>query len=323
MANKKPLFSQKSGSPISQNSSKPILRMKLANAYEGLTLETFPMLAEIFNEKYQVIIDNDNFDVVINLPYRNEPVDYKNAVRLYYTGEVVILKRDSKTEVELIKINPEEYDLAMGFDYIDHPNYIRVPLYYTFYTNKVSTDFERGECNPSSKPYFACFLVSNGGWNQFNDGAIKRNRMFHRLSLYKEVKSGGKYLNNTGGPIPHEETFNWLSKCKFTLYYENQTYPGYNTEKALLGYISGAVPIYYSHPIGLKELNTKAMILANDFEDEDALVEYIKKVDADDNLYCDIWNQNMIDDPNKNYEVLKEKVSNKIYKIIDTKVFHK
>jgi hypothetical protein len=54
--------------------------------------------------------------------------------------------------------------------------------------------------------------------------------MFHALSEYKFVASGGKGFNNLGRKIPHEETNNFLSQCKFTIAYENtKNHPGYIT----------------------------------------------------------------------------------------------
>ena len=111
----------------------------------------------------------------------------------------------------------------MGFDYIEHPNYIRVPLYYMYpiyNTKNITTTYDRGRCNPH-KPYFACFLYTNSGAKnpQKFDGAMARNSLFEKLSHYKSVTSGGRYQNNIGYVVERDKTQEWMSQCKFVISY--------------------------------------------------------------------------------------------------------
>lgn len=306
--------------------NKPTVKVKVLDNIEGMfPYDRYPMFGEILNEKYNIVEvygDNENYDVLLvwGESFNGRALPNTDAIKIFYTSEVVWI--NTQKEVEIIQFNPNDYDLSMGFDYFDHPKYIRLPYYYASETHRVTSTLDRGKCNPN-KQYFACFMVSNCGWNKFNDGAALRNRIFHKLSLYKRVESGGQYLNNTYGPIARSLTDYWFSQCKFAIYYENQTYPGYNTEKVVVGYANGAIPIYYSHPAGLSDINKKAMIYAGDFDSEDALVEYIKKVDNDDDLYCKIWNEKLINDSNKEYEVVKRQISARFYELIDNKLKQK
>ncbi|ABY73015.1 hypothetical protein [Rickettsia rickettsii] len=50
----------------------------------------------------------------------------KIVIKIFFTGESVRPKL-------------ENYYISIGFDYIDHPNYIRIPLYYMYCTNDIST----------------------------------------------------------------------------------------------------------------------------------------------------------------------------------------
>ncbi len=276
-------------------------------------------LCKKFGGVYIVDENSSDYDLIINTAFRNNKIYDQVTPKIFILSEVVRPKPDGQEGLEIIKVNPDEFDLTVGFDYIDHPKYLRIPLYYIFYKDQISTDFHRGTCDPSKKQ-FACFMVSNSGWNEYNDGCKLRNRIFHKLSLYKTVASGGRYLNTTNGPIPSgDKEKEWISNCKFFINYENQTYPGYNTEKVAQSYIQGAIPIYYSHPEGLKDINKKAIIYAGDFESEDQLVEYIKTVDNDDELYCKIWNEKLINDKSKNYSVLKENLKDKIRSIMNNR----
>ena len=297
-------------------------------------LKEFGMLNEILSEKYNIEITSSNYDIIIDSVFGNEPLpttrhceedkvrrgnltsdkreiakvardlamtsSHKCPIKIFFTGEAIKPR------------NPENYDLVMGFDYIDHPNYIRVPLYYMYPiydAHNIRTDYDRGTCNPH-KPYFACFLYSNSGENDPKrfDGAMARNSLFDKLSGYKKVESGGKYRNNIGHMVSREDTMQWMSQCKFVVSYENQTYDGYMTEKPFLSYFAGAVPLYYGDKHAMQDINSKAMIFQGDFAGQDEMVEYIKKVDNDDALYCEIWNERIIVDPSKDYEVVKLKL---------------
>lgn len=283
------------------------------------------LLHEVLSEKFNIIEVTDAlYDLIIDCPFGNEPLpNNNNVVKLFVTGEVI--KQDNnKWSIIDIKSNLHKYDLSIGFDFITHPKYLRIPYMYNhsrgYDIHNIHTHYDRGKCNPT-KPFFACFLVSNGGWTKYHEGAKLRNRLFHKLSSYKHVHSGGKYLNNIGNVVSLEETGAWLSQCKFIIAYENQSYPGYVTEKPIQAYLAGAIPIYYSHPAGIvdEEINKKSMINATDLATEDELVEYIKKVDNDDNLYCNIWQEQFIINPARNYEVIKEKLQDKLEQIFKEK----
>jgi hypothetical protein len=295
---------------------KPVLKLRYINQWSGF-LKDVRMLVEVLEEKYTLLIQekDDDYDIVIDGVLDDKPITNQKSTKLLFTGEA--------TDRESF----DNYDLAMGFSTRERSNYLRLPLYYMinsfFDSHKVSTDFERGTCNPNKK-YFACFLVANGGDNKERnfDGADKRNKMFHRLSLYKFVASGGPYLNNIGGPVERgeEATMSWLSQCKFVIAYENKSFDGYITEKPFQAYFGGAIPLYYSDPSAVVDINKKAIIYAQDFASEDAMVDYIKKVDQDDKLYCDIWNEKIILDPKRNYDAIKAKLRLKLIPIIEAKL---
>lgn len=289
-----------------------VMTINFDNAPPQLT-EIKP-IHDIIREKYNIEYVDQDPDILINgfADTKTPPSDPK-IIKIHYTSEVYI--GDPKKFLD-------SYDLVTGFDFIDRPNYIRIPFQYISNNDKVNHSYNRGmTCNPSSKKHFACFLVRNSGdWlpGKF-DGAEARTRMFHRLSLYKKVLSGGKHLNNVGSPAPDTQEF--LSQCKFTLSYENTlNYPGYVTEKPFNAWLAGTVPIYNTDPAGLVDINKKAVIYAGDFKTEEDLVDYIIKVDNDDKLYCDIWNQQIVDNPENDYEVLKAKLRVKLNEIFAKKL---
>jgi hypothetical protein len=303
-------FNKKEKPILELVNGKPLLKVKLLKDFYF-----FGVVDEILKENYEVQIVEEGYDMIFDGPnkqlLKNKPKD-DNIITLQYTWEA-----------QAPSLN--EYDLSIGFDLIDHPKYFRLPLYYAFFTDKIHSEHRHTKCNPNKK-HFACIIVTNaGGINPLNkmpfDGCTARIRLFHQLSLYKTVQSAGKYLNTIGGPLPggSSEAMEWAKDCKFMISYENQKYPGYITEKPALAYLAGAVPIYYAHESVFEDVNKDAVILANDFNREEELIDYIKKVDQDDELYCKIWKEQMFNKEGKNYQSLKQQLAKKIISVIENK----
>ena len=121
-----------------------------------------------------------------------------------------------------------------------------------------------------------------------------RLEFFKQLSLYKNVDSGGKVLNNVGGPVKSKLEFQ--KKYKFSLAFENSKSNGYTTEKIVDAFASGGIPIYWGDPLITNVFNPKAFINANEFETEEALIEFIKKIDTDNQLYLSYIKEPMLQD---------------------------
>jgi alpha(1,3/1,4) fucosyltransferase len=290
-------------------SSKPTLTVKYINQWDGFSLEKLETLDDLLKEKYN-IVNNQNtneYDLVIDGVFGKEEITNNKAIKIFFTGEAI--------EPKL-----KNYDLSIGFSYNNQPNYIRIPLNYMKKgrngKNLNSKNTRNGLCNPN-KPFFACFLVSNGttkSWLTGNeyDGVIKRDRLFHQLSLYKKVESAGTHLNNRGKILSKKDTQKFLSKCKFIIAYENQSFPGYITEKVFQAYDAGAIPLYYSDTDAVNDINKKSIVYSPNFTDEEDMLQYIKRIDQDNKLYCDIWNEKIITDPTRDYEAVKEELRRKL-----------
>ncbi len=239
----------------------------------------------------------------------------RNSVSVYFTGEPNT--PDTK-----------KWDLSLGFDYLDDENYLRYPFYVEVFSDKLNLDYKRGKCEPKKKKYFACFLYRNGstkarGDNNhttFGDGIAARKSIFEKLSKYKFVASGGKYMNNINYVVPYGETADWLENCKFVISYESRAKDGYLTEKLPQAYFAGSIPIYYGSPSYYKDVNKKAVIYEKDFADQDALVEYIKKVDKDDDLYCKIWNERLIVKEEQTFAYKQKQLIEKYEKYVYPKI---
>jgi hypothetical protein len=190
-----------------------------------------------------------------------------DCIRIFYTGE----NR---------RPNFYECDYAFSFDHDDYGgrNY-RLPVY-VGHTSCDVTELTREKPDldsiVTSKTKFCNFLVSNSK-------AKERIEFFYKLSKYKKVDSGGRFLNNIGGPVKNKMEF--IQDYKFTIAFENSSYPGYTTEKILDPMCCHSIPIYWGNPFVYKDFNTKSFINCHEYEDFDEVIERIIEVDSDNELY--------------------------------------
>lgn len=210
-----------------------------------------------------------------------------SCIRIYYTGENIFP-------------NFNECDYAIGFEYINMPErYIRFPLYLANYKD----DFELAKNKHInidynlSKRNFCCMVVSNN-WHCSNE----REYFFHKLSGYKKVDSGGRYLNNINLPdgVPDKNKFQM--EYKFSICFENSSSEGYCTEKILQGFAAKTIPIYWGDPSVASQFNSGAFINCHDFNSFDEVIEKIIEIDSSSELYL-----KMLSTPAFNENLMKEK----------------
>lgn len=250
---------------------------------------------ELLSRDFQVVRDDNNPDYLFfcdeNFGTNNKSFDDKKVTKIFYTGE---------------NRRPWNYSChyAVTFDHLDSQQFYRLPLYaLENWVNqkklgwKDIRTFERN-MRASDKEGFCSFVVRNGG-------CAERNLIFDALSEYKTVDSGGPLNNNVGGPIDqdgfnsHITKTNFIKKRKFHIAYENSMYPGYVTEKILHGFLGESIPIYWGSPCVEMDFNPDAFINRHAFKTTHAMLEYIKYVDQDDDLYNAIMSQPIFREENR------------------------
>ncbi len=186
------------------------------------------------------------------------------CIRIYYTGENA-------------RPNFNECDYAFTFDFNDNPNHYRLPIYFDRVKPeqliKKDVDYERVF---DEKTKFCNFVYSN--WR-----ARKRYSFFKKLSKYKKVDSGGRFKNNLGYIVQDKMAF--LKDYKFTIAFENESYPGYTTEKIVQPMAAYSLPIYWGNPLVCRDFNTKSFLNYYDFKNENELIERIIELDNNKDLY--------------------------------------
>lgn len=186
-----------------------------------------------------------------------------DCVRIFYTGE---------------NVRPDfsECDYAFSFDYpVSDRNY-RLPLYGLDWQLDRLREVKNIDRIMQEKSGFCNFVYSN-------DLAKERIEFFHKLNNYKKVDSGGKVLNNIGHPVGDKLQF--MKNYKFSIAFENESYPGYTTEKILHAMIARTIPIYWGNPLVGRDFNTRAFINCHDYNSFDEVIERVIEIDSNDELY--------------------------------------
>jgi len=184
------------------------------------------------------------------------------GVRIFYTGENV-------------RPNYSLCDWAFGFDYSDDPRHMRLP-YYVWHDLSALQQPRDVETLLAHKTRFCAFVYSNAK-------ARYRLKFLDKLSRYKPVDCGGKVRNNIGYLVPNKVAF--LQTYKFNIAFENESYPGYTTEKLPEALLGNTVPIYWGNPLVNREFNSAAFVNSHDFRTLDQVVEFVVELDKNDALY--------------------------------------
>jgi len=185
------------------------------------------------------------------------------CVRIFYASE---------------NVRPDflECDFAFTFDYGITPRHYRLPLYVLYDDLSKLVAVKDVDTLARSKTKFCNFLFSN-------PGAKERIEFFNTLSRYQKVDSGGKVLNNIGMEVKDKLTF--IQDYKFTIAFENSSYPGYTTEKIIHPMLVNSIPVYWGNPRVENDFNTKSFINVHDYNSFDEVVARIVEIDNNELLY--------------------------------------
>ena len=241
----------------------------------------------IIRELYEnvEVVHPEDSDVMFFSFFGNENGRYKNCKKIFFTGEN-------------IPPNFNKCDYSLTFDHDTHGGKnFRLPLWYLYidwFDVKTSDNPEwlipesylYGENEFTLKPKDKfCTIV-------YGKQIESRIRAIQNISRYKTVEVFGKA--NPNQPLPDGEKYklDLISNYKFSLCYENSVTPGYHTEKLLHGKIAGNIPIYYGDKTVSQDFNPDSFINAYGMTDEE-LVEIIRKIDSDNELYIEIGKQNL------------------------------
>jgi len=293
----------------------------------------------ILEDKYEVIIDSENPEVVFysNVWFTTEKEDL-------LTGKLARDQSSYGPEVKKIFISGEqvpshggilnqgENHFVIGPQPEEHPRYLRAQI-----TNNVSVWGLYHESKLASTPLD--FLLDKRNVDDiFNtkkhfcgvvQGSIipARVEIFKKLSAYKFVRACGNWITN----VPYEEIavragidgdayltkIKFLENCKFSIQFQSGNLAYYTQEKLLHGLVSNTIPVFWGNDKVLEDgWNPESFINSHDYNSFNEVVERVKQVDQDDNLYKKMVSEPIFVDNKLPYYMEKEYIFNFLEKVI-------
>lgn len=230
---------------------KKIIKIKYLNGINRAIAE-----GEILRELLDDFIfeESEQPGLILFGPYGNEVPPAGNYLRVGYFCEN--MKPDFSVCEWAFGVPREEE--------IDHPRYKRIQwhglnperLLKTLDDNAIDRIY-------SSKTKFCNFLYSHP--------VPYREEFFRQLSKYKKVDAPGKSMTNMEAIDAQYEGNFWerkkqfIAPYKFTVAFENYSYPGYQTEKLYDAMQCNSIPIYCGDPYIGEIFNTDSFVNVPDY----------------------------------------------------------
>jgi len=232
-----------------------VIKLRFQN---GLTFESFKK--EVFeieglDELYQ-FEESSEPDFVIFGPYGNDLPPKGNYTRIGYFCENI--KPD-------LSICEWAFGVPRDED-IKQPNYKRIQWHGVDPRLLIKPPVSDPEKELASKTKFCNFLYSHK--------VPYREAFFSQLSKYKRVDAPGGSMNNMPGIDSLYTGDKWevkrqfLSEYKFTIAFENDIFPGYQTEKLYDAMLAGSIPIYCGDPFVSDVFNPGSFVNAFEYLDQ-------------------------------------------------------
>lgn len=190
-------------------------------------------------------------------------------------------------------LDDPKIDLSIGFDYIEHPQYLRIPFWMTWSIFSPTDNYEdiKNKINKMNSVdnhdyddrHFASFLSSHDD--------IGRRLLFEQMSAIGNVHCDGKLFhnNNTLKSLYNDDKLEYLKHYRFNITPENTNYEGYVTEKLFEAIYSGCVPIYHGSNNNPEPnvLNQDAIIFVEMGKENSEAMNFVSELNSDKNKYME------------------------------------
>ena len=234
----------------------------------------FDCILKIIPNSKQVYYYDNTVDIAFYC-YEDRFKTIDSVINIFINGEKEVLYKES--EIGIVTTSEDVYNYNIYFPFIWTSFWERRDNYKSIKNN--------------TKINFCAYL--------YKKPIQYRIDLFHFISKYKKVDALGDCCNNDCNKIidrytyNENETYNDLavqkySSYKFVLALENGIFPGYSTEKLINPILAGSIPIYAGSDKIFEYINKKRVIYVYDFENYDMLLQYIRFVDNNDELYNSI-----------------------------------
>jgi len=249
---------------------------------------------------FNFVIDTKNPDFVIYSIFGSSYLNYPKAKKIFFCWEPINLNSSPH-------LKNCDYSLSYYLDLEDNKKHFYFHPFLTkfSYTNLID---EMNNPKKIKKTKFCCFVIAN---TSFGNNAINRINFFKELCKYKKVDSFGMVLRNCDVIIPkrnegwNKEYLNVIGQYKFMITFENINKSGIITEKITNAFKANTLPIYHGNEKIYRVFEKNSFINCHDFENFQQIINYIKKIDSDNELYYKMLNKKKIIIENKNIFINK------------------
>lgn len=249
-------------------------------------------LLKAIKEIYEVELDDSHPEIVFFSHFGNDHKKYKKSVLFFFSGEP-------------LDVDFSNCDYALSWRFLKQSNHYRLPLFQMYYQDvggwkqkyEQTKNTDQLRSIWSEKKALCCMVVSN-------PKCEVRNEVFHELSKFIPVDSGGRFLNNIGGPVKNKADF--IRDYKFVLSFENSNHPGYTTEKIFEPILEGCIPIYWGNPHIGRDVNEKRILNFKNFKNVEDLANTILEIDSNESKALEILDQNIFSDDSFDFDLTKD-----------------
>jgi GR25 family glycosyltransferase involved in LPS biosynthesis len=276
---------------------------------------------------------NYNPDIIFG-PFTNTTKKWKNTPssipRIYFSAENWGLPTEDGFALQLSPYR------------IENDKHIRLPTWMTFidwFNDSLELTTLNTDDNPNRLPIklamnshsksfndredFCAFVVSNP-ISQF------RNEAFKALDSYKRVNSGGQLYNNIGGNLELKypgggcgdiPKYDFFSKHKFSLSFENSQAAGYITEKVLHAKMAGCVPLYWGDKNTDTDFVSGSFINLSQLSSPEQIIKVVQKLEENPDMCAKIASTPILNEEKKQAAInIISRISKKILEIIGVKL---
>ena len=243
----------------------------------------------ILQKHFDVEVTKNNPDIVIHSIFnRMQETPKYNCKKILFLGE---------------NYRPSQFptNYSISFDPHSETNF-RLPLWQLYLIfNPLLKDKLFNKIKHNIFNEFFSFTVSNGG-------NVIRNGFYYYLTQYKKVRSYGKIKTNDLSLQRESQGKYWRdakdaffikNTHKFSIVFENNSYPYYTTEKLMDAFLAGSIPIYWGDPKVNEDWNSNAFINVGKIGTENA-IQLIKEMDNNDGKFAKMYNEPVFTKEQKN-----------------------
>lgn len=243
-----------------------------------------PLFSRLIETYDLFIIDEGVPDVLIFSVFGllHKQFCFHGVKKIFYSGESPRFSNTPSLEWLI------EHDVAvLSMAKVDHPNFYRLPniVRKDWFGTRGIYDLERSSLNLPIKSGSCVFIASN-------PNAAERITFATKLMVRMPLDCPGSVLNNIKfpGDFRMKDNVSIVSRYKFFIAYENDSVPGYCTEKIWWAFLGRSIPIYWGDPDIYEDLREGSFINRMDFSSDDECIDYVEFLSQCDEEYLKILN---------------------------------